>query len=180
MLSRDFYRVTESIILTSGEPAILIAAPSGLSIEIDDKHLTKLGFSWQHAAPVVRALSEQWAAELTKPETVAVIDNVSRNNFNLFALAFPRLIDGTYQSMTFRDANNRELSVSYPTTSADIINLDVSYHRPDGHRAFVPMIQFYVNHENRMLTVNGYADDDMDGDAWQCPFCRTINKSGRT
>ncbi|MDR1668908.1 MAG: hypothetical protein LBR76_02995, partial [Oscillospiraceae bacterium] len=89
-------------------------------------------------------------------EPIAVIDNVSRNNYNLFALAFPRLIDGTYQSMTFKNANKRELSVSYATTNADIINLDVSYTKPDGHSAFVPMIQFHVNHEQRMLTVNGY------------------------
>ncbi|MDR1668373.1 MAG: N-6 DNA methylase, partial [Oscillospiraceae bacterium] len=101
--------------------------------------------------------------EQTKP--IAVIDNVSRNNFNLFALTFPRLIDGTYQSMTFKDANNRELSVSYANTDADIITLDVSYTKHDGHTAFAPMIQFYVNHEQRMLTVNGYADDDRNEDA---------------
>ncbi|MDR1061226.1 MAG: hypothetical protein LBL83_08480, partial [Clostridiales bacterium] len=98
-------------------------------------------------------------------EPLAVIDNVSRNNFNLFALAFPRLIDGTYQSMTFKDANKRELSVSYATTGANAINLDVSHYRPDGHRAFAPMIQFRVNHVQRMLAVNGYADDDRKEDA---------------
>jgi N12 class adenine-specific DNA methylase/adenine-specific DNA methylase len=100
-----------------------------------------------------------------RAEPLAAIGNVSRNNFNLFAAAFPRIIDGTYQAVTFRDADNRELSVSYATTNADIINLDVSYYRPDGHRAFAPMIQFRVSHENRMLTVNGYADDDRNEDA---------------
>jgi N12 class adenine-specific DNA methylase/adenine-specific DNA methylase len=97
-------------------------------------------------------------------EPIAVIDNVSRNNFNLFALAFPRLIDGTYQSMMFRNGNNHEMSVHYDTTNADIVNLDVSYHRPNGHKAFVPMIQFHINHDNRMLTVNGYADEDRQED----------------
>ena len=97
-------------------------------------------------------------------EPIAVIDNVSRNNFNLFSLAFPRIIDGTYQSMTFKDENNREMSVSYATTNADIINLDIAFYKPDGHRGFAPMFQFRVNHEQRMLTPISYANDETGED----------------
>jgi N12 class adenine-specific DNA methylase len=61
--------------------------------------------------------------------------------------------------MTFRSADNREMSVSYAAGETSVINLEVSG-ESIGLRVLSPKIQFIANRENRMLRVNGYYDDN--------------------
>jgi N12 class adenine-specific DNA methylase len=99
-----------------------------------------------------------------KTEPVAIFDRTPTQIYNLFALAFPRIADGTYQSMRFKDERNRELSLSFDTTNADILNLDISYFNNSPVRSFAPMFQFRMNRENRRLTPIAYANAETGED----------------
>jgi N12 class adenine-specific DNA methylase/adenine-specific DNA methylase len=56
-LSESCQDRAEIITLETGEEADCLSNRFGLFIDIDDKHLTKLGFTWEEITPVLRALA---------------------------------------------------------------------------------------------------------------------------
>lgn len=99
------------------------------------------------------------AISTAKPEPFMVIDNVSRSNYNLFALAFPQIANGSYRDMTFHNEQTKqELSVFHDTTTAGLVHFTISSYAPDATMVYDPMITFRANFENRMLTPIQYAN----------------------
>ncbi|MDR1703682.1 MAG: N-6 DNA methylase, partial [Clostridiales bacterium] len=105
------------------------------------------------------------ALEQATAEPLMVIDNISRQNYNLFALAFPEIVNGIYRSMTFENPENKHiLSVSHAATNAGNIHFEISYYTPGGDKVFAPTITFEANFENRMLKPVQYANTLTDVD----------------
>jgi hypothetical protein len=90
---------------------------------------------------------------------IMVIDQAARQNFNLFALTFPRIADGTHQSERYKSENNRTLTISHDTTNAGLIHTDVSYFTPEGRQIYDPMLSATANFERRMLIAENFAND---------------------
>jgi len=100
--------------------------------------------------------------EGTKDAHVVVeFDQIPRQNYNMFMLAFPQIADGTYRSMTFKNKDKKELDIYHSTTSAGTVHVEISYfgtERP-GHRAFDPSFKLEVDFEKRTLKPISYHND---------------------
>jgi N12 class adenine-specific DNA methylase len=98
-----------------------------------------------------------------QPEAQAVppimaIDQAARQNYNLFALTFPRIIDGTHQAESYKDESNRTLTVWHDNTNAGLIHAEVAYYQPDGTRVCDPTVSATANFERRLLVAGNYAN----------------------
>jgi len=65
LLSESYSGTNETMTLITGETAVYSTSSDGLFIEIPDKFNTKLSFTWDYIATVVRSLSERW----TEPQS---------------------------------------------------------------------------------------------------------------
>jgi|GEM_PF-1557332 len=85
-------------------------------------------------------------------ETVAVFNKIPTQNFNRFALAFPKIADGSYQSMTFKNADKKQLDVWHDTTNAGIVHVDLTYYGKDApYLTRDPSFAFRADFEKRRL-----------------------------
>jgi N12 class adenine-specific DNA methylase len=91
-------------------------------------------------------------------EPIAVINRAARQNFNLFALSFPKIVDGTHQLESYNDENGRNLTLWHDTTGAGDIHFEVLYYGSDGTMLYDPTITVNANFERRMLSPVNYAN----------------------
>jgi N12 class adenine-specific DNA methylase len=92
-------------------------------------------------------------------EPITVADNVAQINYNMLAQAFPKIMDGSFQSMTFERHDPRKtLSISHDTTVAGNIHFEISSHAPNGSNIYEPSVTFEADFENRMLKPIQYVD----------------------
>ncbi|GHU89243.1 hypothetical protein FACS1894202_06990 [Clostridia bacterium] len=97
--------------------------------------------------------------ETPQTEPIAVVDDAARQNFNLFALTFPQIADGTFQSIRYTDDVGRTLSVFHDTTNAGLIHLDISYYQQGSFNEYHdPMMSVKADFAGLMLTVENYAN----------------------
>ncbi|MDR1703319.1 MAG: DEAD/DEAH box helicase family protein, partial [Clostridiales bacterium] len=90
---------------------------------------------------------------------------MARQNYNLFALAFPEIVNGTYRGMTYENPDNKYvLSVSHDTTTAGDVHFEISYYAPNGDKVYEPTITFEADFERRMLKPVRYANTTTGAD----------------
>jgi hypothetical protein len=88
---------------------------------------------------------------------IMVIDQAARQNYNLFALTFPRIVDGTYQAQSFKDENGRTLVLWHDSINAGTIHAEIAYYE-NGDRIVEPTMSLTADFDRRMLTAQNYAN----------------------
>jgi hypothetical protein len=106
----------------------------------------------------VEAIFGDTNAAQSNNKPIMIIDQAARQNFNLFALTFPRIADGTYQSARYKDDNNDTLSIWFQNTNAGHISVEITHYTSEGLWQAEPTMTLRANFEQRMLTPLNYAN----------------------